>query len=154
MKTFIQKSPFLRACCTAFLAFAFLLGAQSLAHGQTKAEIKAEFQSALSQLPSVTATSQLTVAQQQVINDIRTLCQQGVGIENLSAAQEAKLYQDLDAKRKVCEKISPSKQCLKACFNDWVCCVAQRCKVYPAPPSRCRLRCDFQYFYCVINCWL
>lgn len=150
MKNF--NSTILRACCLAFMAFAFVVTAQTSAMGQTKTELKAEFQKVLAGLPDANTTKRLSPSTRQLVNNTRAVYTQGLGIETMSASQEAQLASSLQANHQSLVAAAANKSCVQTCTDERETCIVNRCGNNTSFPCWCCIPCNAIWELCLFDC--
>lgn len=152
MKTSNLNSILLRACCVFFMAFAMVVVSQSSAIGQTKAELRVEFQKVLNDLPDARTTKKLNPASQQLINNTRSLYQQGLGIESMSPSQETTFYNNLNANHQTLVAAAANKSCVQTCTDERETCIVNRCGNNTSFPCWCCIPCNAIWELCLFDC--
>ena len=152
MKTSNLNSFLLRACCTAFLALAMVIGTQNSTYGQTKAELRAAFQDALNKLPDAATTRKLRPGTQNLVNNTRALYQQGLGIETMSSAQENQLLNDLETNRQNLSTALEGKSCVQTCMDEREACILADCGEGTTFPCFCCIPCNLVWELCLFDC--
>ncbi|HHG85665.1 MAG TPA: hypothetical protein ENJ82_13030 [Bacteroidetes bacterium] len=141
----------LRACCFMLLTFALVLGTSSVTFGQSRADLKVEFQKALGQLPSATMTGRLSPALQKKINDTRAIYQQGLNIENMNSSQTNSFMSAMSSNTTVV-KAAAEPSCVQKCVNEQSACVTARCGNNTTYPCFCCIPCNLVMELCIFDC--
>ncbi len=152
MKSFNINSSLIRSCYIAFLAIAFVFASQVSTFGQTKAELKAEFQKALDFLPDARTTKRLSPASQKLVNDARSTYQQGLNIENMSPSQESSFMSQLNANHTTVTSTATEPSCTQRCWNERNTCLANSGCTDTTWPCWCCIPCNLNWELCVIDC--
>ena len=152
MKTSNLTSKIFRNCCLAFMFLALVIGSAGTSFGQTKTQLKNEFQDVLSKMPAQSTVQKLDPATQQLINNTRSLYQQGLGIESMSPAQEAQFAADLNANHQTLVQAAGNRSCVQTCTDERETCILNRCGNNTSFPCWCCIPCNAIWELCLFDC--